>query len=66
MSQHVMTHACRCVLLSSPRQDRFIHDQALLAWKRLAEDEEKDIIYASVDVDANKKVGGSLHPSSLV
>ncbi|GAX75562.1 hypothetical protein CEUSTIGMA_g3005.t1 [Chlamydomonas eustigma] len=45
-----------CVLFTSPSQDRTSHQAAVALWESLAANEEKDIIYAMVDLDVNKKV----------
>ncbi|GAX83814.1 hypothetical protein CEUSTIGMA_g11239.t1 [Chlamydomonas eustigma] len=45
-----------CVLFTSPSQDRTSHQAAVALWESLAANEEKDIIYAMVDLDVNKKI----------
>ena len=52
-------------MFTSPKQ-RAEHQAAMAVWSQLAEDEDKEVIYAVVDVDANKKVrNGNRMPKPL-
>ena len=46
----------RCILFTSSK-NRAQHQDALAVWSGLAADDEKEVIYAMVDLDSNKKAG---------
>lgn len=53
-SEHLLNPVHRCVLFTSSKS-RVQHQDALAVWSELAADEEKEVIYAMVDLDSSKK-----------